>query len=160
MDFTLAHILSSSVSLGSISYKYFKSKRDLIAHENSNVQFFVNQLSTKDVFVANIHSEVLPAVIKSLEDVILEIDTLVSKVSHEELELILKNFKLALKVEISGMYVLDPNEPKYLIKFFKHLQKSRKEAAVVLAFLCGAFEISINDSNFKNFLIIYGISPR
>ena len=153
-------IASGGVTICGLPITYFIAKRNALIAEKQHVENFIDSMSKKDVLRANIDDEVLAAVIKSLENIIQETDTLSTQTSDNSIKDIAYNLRLTINTEVRKIYGLDEKLVKDRYEIYKSLQKVRLNCAKTLAFLCASFEIEIKDPDFKNFVLNYAIRPR
>jgi hypothetical protein len=149
-------VVGSSVSISGVTLKdLLKGNTD-----KKQIEAYVKYLEPKQVLTAPFHQEILPAVIKSLEDIKKETESLRSTCNDDYISIVVLHLILLLSEELMNLHKLQGASAANSKAMFKHLQRIRVKFAKAIGLLCTAYKIDISGSTLANFVIDLGYNPR
>ncbi|MBU3823449.1 MAG: hypothetical protein H9917_01315 [Candidatus Oceanisphaera merdipullorum] len=156
----IAEIISSIAIAVTISGVTLK---DLISKSKANkadIKAYIKFLEVKQVLNAPFEQEVLPAVIKSIEEIKQETEKLRVNINDDHASLILLHLVLKMSEELMVLHNLDYNDPKHNIKMYKSIQEVRSKFSKALVLLSAAFDIDLTKSNLLPIVLDMNFKPR
>ncbi|RVT48770.1 hypothetical protein EMM73_02135 [Rheinheimera sediminis] len=149
-------VVGSSASISGVTLK------DLLKGNpnKKEIESYIKYLEPKQVLTAPFHQEVLPAVIKSLEEIKVKTETLRINCNDEYISIVVLHLVLLLSEELMNLHKLQGSTASDNKAMFKHLQRVRVKFAKAIGLLCTAYEIDISGSPLANFVIDLGYKPR
>ena len=152
-------VVGTAVSIAGVSLKDLMRK-PLPPGDKDEIKKFLRFLEAREVLFTGMDDEVHSAVIRSLEQIKLEIEGLRQRCHEDLVHTVLLNLLLVMSKKLQKLHGIDSASPhgKYLM--YLALQSSRFELARTLALLCAAFDIEPQNPRMKKFVLNFAVRPR
>jgi hypothetical protein len=128
--------------------------RQLVASpEKREVEQYITFLETRRVLYAQFDQEIKHAVIKSIEEIKSQTETLRSKTSDIEIRKTLGRLIKVMATELDNLWAYDTLDRRGQQKMFMSIQRFRTELAKNLAILCRVYGIDPASSELQQFIV-------
>ncbi|AXS81871.1 hypothetical protein [Marinobacter sp. Arc7-DN-1] len=142
----IAEIVTGLAAAASISGVTLKMLLSRSRASRVEVEKYIKFLAGKKVLTAPFEQEVLPAVIKSLENIKHETEAARLRIGDDLVDIVFLNLVLKLSEELMLLYEIDDSDPKRNMKLFRSIQEIRARFARAIALLSTAFKIDLAGS--------------
>lgn len=150
---------ASVMTISGVSLRELLQGKKVSDSDKHDIELFIKFLEGRQVLFAEMDDEVQGAVVRSLEEIKIEVENLRLKCRNDYVSTILLDLLLKMSKSLQKLHSIDGASQTGLPKIYVALQGVRIELARALALLCAAFGIEPCNKRMKSFILTFGVRP-
>jgi hypothetical protein len=156
----LVSVIGGFASIAGVSLKDLLKTLKLSAPDAKELTKYTRFLEGRNVLFAPIDDEIQTAVIRSLEEIKRETESLRARCEDDNVHTVLLDLLLKMSKYLKSLHEVDTSTPQGKYAMYSALQGVRLDIARTLALFCTAYNIVPRDQRMQEFILNFSLRTK